>query len=199
VGLPGRPRTARQVRRPAAAHPLSRARVTSARTRGARLMARRADTTAHPENAAARRRARVTKRAAPEDPGRAVRAAAPGRPAGAARAASPVGGLRRATVRVGPRPKATSAVAPGPEADRAGPPTATAHAAGAQPPIATAQLPIATAQLPIATADPRRAAGPAGRASRGRRVLPAATGAEVHQGRARIARARTIPATGARP
>ena len=149
-------------------------------------MARRADTTARPENAAARLRARVTKRAGPEDPGQAVRAAAPGRPAGAARTASPGGGPRRVTGRVGLRPKATSAVAPDPEADRAGPPTATAHAAGAQP--------------PIATADPRRAVGPAGRANRGRRVLPAAaTGAEVHQGRARTARARTIPATGARP
>jgi hypothetical protein len=188
VGLPGKLRTARQglgLRGSAAAHLPSQARVAKAGTRGARLTARRADTTGQPENAAVRLSTRVTKHDEPEDQGQAARVVPPGPPGGAARMAIPVGRVRRATGRGSPRPTATSVAAPGPAAARGGPPRAT-PAAGAQP--------------RAGTADPRRAAGPAGGASRERRVPPAVvTGAQVPQGRAHTEPAVTMAATGARP
>ncbi len=188
VGLPGKLRTARHgrgLRGSAAAHLPSQARVAKAGTRGARLTARRADTTGQPENAAARPSIRVTKHDEPEGPGQAARAVAPGPPGGAARMAIPGGGVRRATGRGSPRPTATSVAAPGPAAARGGPPRAT-PAAGAQPPAGTAV--------------PRRAARSAGGASRERRVLPAVvTGAQVPQGRAHTGPAMTMTAAGARP
>jgi hypothetical protein len=188
VGLPGKPRTARQglgLRGSAAAHLPSQARVAKAGIRGARLTARRADTTGQPENAAVRLSIRVTKHDEPEDQGQAARAVAPEPPGGAARMAIPVGGVRRATGRGSPRPTATSVAAPGPAAARGGPPRAT---------------PAAEAQPPAGTAVPRRAARSAGGASRERRVPPAVvTGAQVPQGRAHTGPAMTMTATGARP
>jgi hypothetical protein len=196
VGLPGKLRTARQglgLRGSAAAHLPSQARVAKAGTRGARLTARRADTTGQPENAAARLSIRVTKHDEPEDQGQAARAVAPGPPGGAARMATPGGGVRRATGRGSPRPTATSVAAPGPAAARGGPPRAT-PAAGAQPPAGTA------AQPPAGTADLRPAVGSAGGANRERRVPRAVvTGAQVPQGRAHTGPAMTMTATGARP
>jgi hypothetical protein len=183
---PARPPTAGERQRLAGVVLPRRARVHSAGPPGMPPTADPGRLTGCLESAAARPRAQVTSHDGQVDPGLAVPAEVSDLAAVPARTTSPAGrlGPRPATGLGGPQRAETRVAIPGPGAVRAGPPMVTVYGAGEQP-------------LP-GTANPRLAADPAVPARLGRRVPPtAATGAQVLQGHARMARAGTTP-TGTR-